>query len=94
MCRCQVRTRATAEGRRGKAGVQRQSHSERHTEGGEGRGVRPGPEVRGREGRGVHSEYGGLVLSADSALGFLGVHEPRGAALGLRLPLLLHEVPL
>lgn len=41
-----------AEGRRGRAGVQpreRQSHSERHTEGGEARGVRPGPEVRGQE---------------------------------------------
>lgn len=56
-------------------------------------------EERGEEGAwpgqtGVHSEYGGLVLSADSALGILGVHEPRGAALGLRVPFLLHHVPL
>lgn len=32
-------------------------------------------------------------VSADSALGFLGVHEPRGAALGLRIPLLFHKIP-
>lgn len=43
---------------------------------------------------GVHSEYGGLVLSADSALGLLGVHEPRGATLGLRICFLFHKVPL
>lgn len=54
--------------------------------------MRPSLEVRGEKRRGVRSEYGGLILSADSALGFLGVYEPRGAA--LRIPLLLHDVPL
>lgn len=72
-----------------------ESHSERHTE---GRGRKKGEtRPRGQRsggGRRVHSEYGGLVLSADSALGFLGVHQPRGAALGLGVPLLFHEVPL
>lgn len=32
-------------------------------------------------------------VSTDSALGFLGVPEPHGTALGLRIPLLLHCVP-
>lgn len=67
------------------------------------KGTQEEEEERGRKGcgqaqrsggTGVHSEYGGLVLSADSALGFLGVHEPRGAALGLRVAFLLHHVPL
>lgn len=31
-------------------------------------------------------------VSADSALGFLWVHEPRGAALGLRIPLMVNNV--
>lgn len=48
-----------------------QGEEERRKEG----GVRRGPRVR------IHSEYGGLVLSADSALGFLLVHQPCGAAL-------------
>lgn len=60
--------------------------------------MRTGPEVRGHGGserkRGVHSEYGGLVLGADRALGFLGVREPRGAAPGLRIPLRLRNVAL
>lgn len=56
--------------------------------------MRPDPEVRGQEEEGFHSENGGLVLSTDSALGFLGVPEPHGTALGLRIPLLLHCVPL
>lgn len=50
--------------------------------------------TRAQEEEGVHSEYGGLVLSADSALGVLGVHEPCGATLGLRIRFLFHEVPL
>lgn len=74
---------------RGPARRKRQRHSERHTEGGEGRRVRLNP-----GGREVHSENGGLVLSADSALGFLGVHEPRGTTLGLRIAFLVHDVPL
>lgn len=71
------------------------SHSERHTEG-RGR-KRQGDQAQRsevQEEEGVRSEYGGLILSADSALGFLGVHEPRGAALGLRIPLLFHKIPL
>lgn len=71
------------------------SHSERHTEG-RGR-KREGDQAQRwevQEEEGVRSEYGGLILSADSALGFLGVHEPRGAALGLRIPLLFHKIPL
>lgn len=48
-----------AKGRRGRAGAggsspererEWQSHSERHTEGGEAGGVRPGPEVRRKRG--------------------------------------------
>lgn len=76
----------------GGQGSSPECHSGRHTEGGEGRRVRPGPEVRRK--RGSNSEYGGLVLSADSALGFLGVNEPRGATLRLRIPFLFHNVPL
>lgn len=40
------------------------------------------------------SEYGGLVLGADGAFGLFGVHQPRGAPLGLRVTLLLRDVTL
>lgn len=94
LCRCEMRKQVMA-------GAGQGSSPER----GRGRVTVKGTQKE-REGRrrdqaqrfgkkkGVHSEYGGLILSADSALGFLGVHEPRGAALGLRVPLLLHDVPL
>lgn len=50
---------------------------------------------RGRREKDVpHSEYGGLVLGADGALGVLGVHQPRGAALRLRVGLQIHWVHL
>lgn len=52
LCCFQMKTPVTAEGEtgEGRGPAQRgKSHSERHTEGGEGRGVRPGPEVRGQE---------------------------------------------
>lgn len=48
----------------------------------------------GRRKEELLSEYGGLVLSADSALGFLGVHQPGSTALGLRVPLLFQQIPL
>ena len=48
----------------------------------------------GREKEVPHSEYGGLVLGADGAFGVLGVHQPRGAALGLGVGLQLHRVHL
>lgn len=55
---------------------------------------RPG-ESRSRLKRGrVHSEYSGLILSADSAFGFLGVYEPCGTVLRLRIPFLVHKVTL
>lgn len=47
-----------------------------------------------RGGRAPLSEYGGLVLGADGALGVLGVHQPRGTALRLRVGLQLHWVHL
>lgn len=67
----------------------------RHTAGGR-EGERKKGEARQRRSGGgeVHSEYGGLVLSADSAFGFLGVHEPHGATLGLRITFLFHDVAL
>lgn len=63
-------------------------------------GTQEGGKVRAHPGRGgggggrVRSEYSSLVLSADGALGFLGVHEPCGAGLSLRPRLLVHHVPL
>lgn len=59
----------------------------------EGEKLRPGAssDVRKRGGWGVHSEYGGLILSADCTLWFIGVHEPRGAALWLGISLLFQK---
>lgn len=42
----------------------------------------------------VHSENGGLILGADGSLRLLGIHQPCGAALGLRVALLLGDVAL
>lgn len=63
--------------------------AKRHTGGGRRKKgeARPG-------GREFRLEYGGLVLSADSAFGFFGVHQPRGATLGLRVTLLFRNVTL
>lgn len=93
----QPRERERVRGRITVKGTQREEVAGQRRD--RGRGVRPGP-GRGSQkeeeegGVVVRSEYGGLILSADCALGFLGVHEPSGAALRLSVPLLVHHVPL
>lgn len=85
------------EGGGGEQGSGPECHSERHTsEGGMKKEGKKGGWGQAHESEGgrIHSEYGGLVLSADSALGFLLVHQPRGAALRLSVPFLLRDVPL